>query len=434
MKLANLKNIALALGLTLSVSLMSSDVISAEYLIDRTVASVNNEIILQSELDEAVVRYKKYLEKKEQSIPSKDELEKVVLEKLILDNLVDQMAKKVGITVSDTDLDVAIENMARVQGVSVDKMMKNIQESGLTEKEAREHFKKEIIQGEVKRAQVRGRVHISDQEIEQLALYLKENYKQMKVYHLAQIVVNEKTQSTPAEADKAARKVKQIQNALDKGTPFSVVAQKYSEASNAIEGGELGEFTISDLPDYAKAAIHNSDDGDVVGPIKNEHGYVFFKNYSSKPFTLPPVEQVKVRHILLNTSIIFDDEMAKNKLEGYRNTIINGEAKFEDIARKYSQDPVTAINGGLMDWMNPNVFDPRFADQIKNLKEYEITKPFKSSFGWHIAQLEGRKTDSDSLEAYKIKAREILYNKYVVQEISSWEHEIREEAYVKIYK
>ncbi len=145
-----------------------------------------------------------------------------------------------------------------------------------------------------------------------------------------------------------------------------------------------------------------------------------------------PVEQVKVKHVLLTTSIIFDDEHARAQLERYRNAIINGEAKFEDIARTHSQDPYTAINGGAMDWMNPNVFDVRFRNEIALLKPGEISKPFKSSFGWHIAYLEDRKIDTDSLEAYKIKAREMLHMRSLNDEMQKWEQELRDSSYVKI--
>ena len=185
------------------------------------------------------------------------------------------------------------------------------------------------------------------------------------------------------------------------------------------------------MPPEIARIIEAHEVGDIVGPFKMQDGLLLIKVYNRNSLALEPIEQVKVRHILLTTSIIFDDEKAKNTLLKYRQEILNGDARFDELARTHSQHPCTSFQCGLMDWMNPDVFDPRFKMAIKALEVGQISEPFKSSFGWHIALVEGRKIDTDSLEAYKIKAREILTNRSLREETEKWERELRDSAYIK---
>lgn len=406
---------------------------AAEYLVDRTVATANNEIILESELIDAVNKYKANLYAKGIDFPSDNDIRKHALEQLIIKSLILQLAKNNGIIIGDTEINATIERLAMTQGKTTQEIINDYAQQGYTEKGLREAIRDEIIVNEIKRSQVRSRVNISEQEIKQLAINLQENYKNMKAYHLANILIKLPQNPTPAQEDKASRRVKQVQKLLQTQN-FSTVAQKYSDAPNAINGGDVGEnLTVNDIPSYAVQAVSTANDGDVVGPFKNEMGFVFIKIYKSQPLKLEPVQQVKAKHILLTTSIIFDDEMARNMLNSYRDDIINGDITFEQAARKYSKDHLTAINGGAMDWTNPDVFDPKFKEALLNLKKGEISVPFKSSFGWHITMLDDIKKDEDSIEAFKIKAREMLLNRHMIEESQNWERELRGSSFVQIY-
>lgn len=406
--------------------------LAEEKLIDKTVAIANEDIILQSELDNATQMYLQTLKAKGIPAPDAAVLRKNVLEQLINQSLILQLAKKNGFDISDTDVDRAIEHMAKANNTNVANLIAEAGKNGYSEALFRKNVKENILTSEIKRSQVRNLINISDPEAEQLALNLKQNAQNVLSYHLANIFLKQDLNATPAQVDSVNRRAKLIMSSLEKGENFSSLAQKYSEAPNAIEGGDLGSLNLNELPPDIAQVINHHEAGDIVGPLKVQGGIVIVKIYSighEKPL---PIEQVKVRHILLTTNIIFDDDKAKAKLDQYRKEILNGDAKFDELARTYSQDPGSAFNGGLMDWMNPNVFDPRFRDAIKPLKPGEISEPIKSSFGWHLILLEGRKIDNDSLEAYKIKAREILTNRSMREESDRWERELRDSSYVKI--
>ncbi len=422
----------LAIGLL--TSLLSSSLAFAEQqLVDQAVAIANEDIILASELKQASAVYVRNLQNKGIALPDSATLRRLVLDQLINQSLIMQLAKKSSIELSDTDIDHAIENIAQANRKTVGQVLAEAKQNGYSEASFREFIKENIISQEVKRAQVRNRVNVSDQEVEQLALTIKEQASSQMSYHLANILIKLPEDASPSQIDTASRRAQTIVQAHKSGTSFASLAQRYSEAPNALEGGDLGKnINLNELPSELANAIATHEIGDLVGPLRTQSGIVIIKIYNYDKQKPEPVEQVKVKHVLLTTSIIFDDEHARAQLERYRNAIINGEAKFEDIARTHSQDPYTAINGGAMDWMNPNVFDVRFRNEIALLKPGEISKPFKSSFGWHIAYLEDRKIDTDSLEAYKIKAREMLHMRSLNDEMQKWEQELRDSSYVKI--
>ncbi len=403
-----------------------------EILVDKAVAIANDDVILQSELDGAIKHYLDSLEAKGIAAPAYDVLRKNILDQLITQSLILQLAKKNSFEISETDVDAAIAMMAKTNNISVAQLLADAKKNGYNEASFRKNIKESIISQEVKRSQVRNRILISDQETLQLALALQKNSENQQAYHLASIFVKVSPDATPAQVDSANRRINTIINSHKKGESFASLAQKYSEAPNAIEGGELGKaINLNEMPPEIARIIEAHEVGDIVGPFKMQDGLLLIKVYNRNSLALEPIEQVKVRHILLTTSIIFDDEKAKNTLLKYRQEILNGDARFDELARTHSQDPGTSFNGGLMDWMNPDVFDPRFKMAIKALEVGQISEPFKSSFGWHIALVEGRKIDTDSLEAYKIKAREILTNRSLREETEKWERELRDSAYIK---
>lgn len=401
--------------------------------IDRTIAIANNDIILESQLNAAIMQFKNSKEAKSMVIPNDHELKTIILNQLINKSLMLQIAKKNSFTVPESDIDKAIEGVAQKQNTTVSNVIAQFKEKGISEAEIRQQIADDILITQVKQSQIRGRISISDQEVEQLATILKDESQNMLSYHLGEISINLPFNATPAEVDTVSRRMKSAIKELESGVPFSKVAQKYSDSSSAINGGDIGELTLSDVPRNMYMSLSKSHTGDLVGPIREDHGLTLYKVFSTKKFEPTPVEQVKLKHILILTSIIFDDEKAKATLQKYRNEIINGDSDFSDIARLYSQDPGSAYKGGDLDWINPEIFDPKFKEEVSKLQPMEISQPFKSGFGWHIVLLEGRKIDKDSVEAFKIQAREILFRRSMMEESTRWEHELRDNSYVKIF-
>lgn len=406
--------------------------LAAERELDYAVAVADNNIILASELKANVARYKKNAQAQHAALPDDHIIAKNILEHMIISSLISQLAEKKGFVISDADIDRYLNRYAQDTG-GMNELLEKARREGLTEEEVRNEIRNEIIANEVKRSQIRSRITISDQEVEQLALALKEQNQGRYGYHIANIVVRLPDNPTPAQEDTASRRIRQIQKELEHGLSFAEAAKRYSEGNNALKGGDMGTLPAEEMPEQIASGVVNAEPGAVIGPIKSKFGFMLIKVYERKALKPEPVEQVQIRHILIKTSIIFDDEKAKAKLDSFRAEIENGDAKFSDLASRFSEDPITAANGGFMDWVNPEAFDPGFRNAIASLKVGQISAPFKSSYGWHIAVVENRKVDTDSLEAYKVKAREIIFNRNYREESEKWEQELRDSAFVKIY-
>ncbi len=102
------------------------------------------------------------------------------------------------------------------------------------------------------------------------------------------------------------------------------------------------------------------------------------------------MDQVHVRHILMKTNELADDATVRQKLEQLRERILKGE-DFAGLASISSEDPGSAAQGGDLGWAGPGSFVPEFDEAIAKLKDNEISEPFHTQYGWHIAQVLGRR-------------------------------------------
>ena len=295
LKMKKLLAAAIVMGTLASGSAYAAGVMP----VDRTVAVANNDIILESELAKAIVNLKRNFQKTGQELPPEDVVRKSALERLIVNSLIMQLAEQNGITMTDSDIDRAISHMAALNHTTVPAMLAQAAREGFSEAEYRNEVKENIIIGEVTRNQVRSRINISDQEVEQLALMLKDNAAAMKSYHLGLIFIKLDPDATPAQTDAANRKVKQIKDELARGKVFANVAARFSDAPTGVNGGDLGTIPESQLPPHIADAVREHKKGDIVGPVRTDQGLSIIKIYDMGGMTPEPVEQVKVKHILL---------------------------------------------------------------------------------------------------------------------------------------
>ena len=293
LKMKKLLAAAIVMGTLASGSAYAAGVMP----VDRTVAVANNDIILESELAKAIVNLKRNFQKTGQELPPEDVVRKSALERLIVNSLIMQLAEQNGITMTDSDIDRAISHMAALNHTTVPAMLAQAAREGFSE--YRNEVKENIIIGEVTRNQVRSRINISDQEVEQLALMLKDNAAAMKSYHLGLIFIKLDPDATPAQTDAANRKVKQIKDELARGKVFANVAARFSDAPTGVNGGDLGTIPESQLPPHIADAVREHKKGDIVGPVRTDQGLSIIKIYDMGGMTPEPVEQVKVKHILL---------------------------------------------------------------------------------------------------------------------------------------
>ena len=401
-----------------------------EITLDSTAAVVNNDIILTSELNQATALVKKSFAQRGQNI---DEISarKAALEGLITDSLILQMAKSQGIDLTDLQLDEILNQNAMSNNVSVDEYLKRLA-PGLSVTQAREQFKQSLILNEVKRSRVRNRIAISDTEVDLLAKNLKKVGSIEPRYHISQIIVPLSARASAQSAQKAENTVAHIKSRLRNGDDFTSLAAMYTQGNLATQGGDLGYMPESQIPAPFLPALLKAKAGDVVGPFRSPYGLHLIKLIDVSHDAVIPIKEYDASHILLTTSIIFSDEAAYNQLNALRDRILSGAVSFDVAASKFSEDPGSAIKGGNLGFATPEKYDPRFARAMVALKEGEISMPIQSSFGWHLIKLNKVKLDSSSDEAYKNKARDLIYRKLFAQESIIWEQELRDSAFIKV--
>ncbi len=421
------------LSLTLALLGLTAGLAAAEeIIIDKPAAVVNNDIILASELDEAQVQLSAQLDSRGRNIDAIS-ARKAALESLITRSLVLQLARSQGIALNDLQLDQAIAQTAARNGLGEQEFLQRLaSDNNLPVSQAREVFRDELILSEVRQSRVRSRISISESEVELLAKSLRTVGSIEPRYHLAQLIVPLSSTATIGQLDHANAVVASIKRQLREGADFNDMAARYSQGSLAAQAGDLGYMAESQVPVPFLPALLNASPGDVVGPFRSPFGLHLIKLIDVSNEAVEPIRLYDASHILLTTSVIFPDDRARAELEALRRQIVNSQISFADAARKYSEDPGSAVNGGSLGYATAERYDPSFAQALVRLKPGEISAPVKSAFGWHLIYLKDVRVDKDSDEAYRDKARDLIYRRMFNEEAAAWERELRETAYIRV--
>lgn len=421
----------IALSALLLISLMSSS--QAEQLLDRVAAIVNNGVVLESDIKALIKQIKTQAEQNNQSLPSDKALKIQVTEKLINDELILQLGDRMGVQVSDAELDETIGNMAKENNMSLETFRQNIVADGSDYEAYRENVRTELISGQVSRASVRRRIYISEQEVANLLSSMQEQTNNNVEYHLGHILIEFPSEASAEEISNQKIKAEKVIELLNNGSDFTKIAMSSSGASNALTGGDLGWKNVNEMPTLFSELITDKVKGDVFGPIRSGLGFSIVKVLDIRGRQVVEIEEVKSSHILIKPSVILSEAKAEEMLNGFLAQIEAGEATFEELAKAHSEGP-TSVRGGDLGWAEASSYDPAFRDALATMKVGEYHKPFRSSFGWHIIQLNDRRTVDATNQMNENKAYQLLYNRKYGVEQARWIKETREEAYIEVFE
>lgn len=406
--------------------------VAAPQLVDKVVAVVNQDVVLQSELDALLTQVQADAREQGQSLPPPAQLRKQALDRLIGDSLVLQLADKQGLKISDTQLDQALANMAASQNISVARLQQQAASRGQSAAQFREAMRREMLLAEVRRNQMRQRINITEQEVKQVVKLLQEQGNREQRYHIGHILLNLSANADNEEQARVTRKAEQILASLRGGADFKQIAIAESSGPKALEGGDWGWMNLEEMPTLLAEAARGSKAGDIVGPLRSGAGLHIVKIFDTKGVAQVTLSEVKARHILIRPSIILSEEKAKEMLAGFVRDLKSGKASFAKLAEQYSEDPGSAVQGGDLGWANPEMYVPEFRDVVNRLKVGELSEPFRSSHGWHIVQLENRRLQDATSQATENRAYQLIYNRRFAEEVQAWMDELRDEAYVRI--
>ncbi len=414
--------------LSLSILLLNTGLVRAqEQLLDKVVAIVNNDVITQTQVDQLTNKVTRLSKQEGQELPPADELQQQVMDRLIQESLQLQLAERLGIKISDTQLENTIDNIIAGEKKTRQEFLNDLSQQGVSYQQFQDEIRTEIILGEVGRSQVQRRVSISDQEVQALIKLIEEQDKGTVRYQVGHILLRVGNDESAAQ-----QQAEQIVRQLKQGENFNQLAMTYSQGPKALEGGDWGWMTLEEMPTLFAGVVANQDKGSVLGPIRTDTGLHIVMVLDAEGLQKVETLEVNARHILIKPSIILSDQKAQRLLAEFRQQLISGEAKFADLARQYSEDPGSAVRGGELGWSDPSAYVPAFRDTVNRLEVGEISQPFRSTFGWHLLEVLDKRTTDTTNQASENRARQLIFNRKYNEEMQAWQEELREEAYVEI--
>lgn len=413
-------------------SFLSFKTEAAPELLDSVSVIVDQGVVLESQITELITVVKRNAALNDQTLPSDRALRTQAIEKLIIDNLQMQMAERMGIRISDPQLEQTIGNIAKGENMEIAEFREKVAREGVTYDVYREEIRKELILGEVRRANVRRRVYITEQEIANLVKLIDEQGDQQAEFNLGHILIEFPPEPTDEDIAKAKIRADKVLELLTKGSEFAKIATASSGGSRALEGGDLGWMNINSMPTLFAEAVDKKDKDDLIGPIRSGAGFHILKVKDVRGIEKVEVAEVNARHILIAPSVILSDEKAEKMLKEFREQILAREADFAELAKEHSADPGSALKGGELGWADPSIYVPEFQDTLAKLELDEISEPIRTQYGWHIMQLTGKRVGDATEKRKEEKASQLLWQRKFAEETDVWLREIRASAYIEV--
>lgn len=399
--------------------------------LNRVVAIVDNDVIMQSQLDARVREVQQTIAKRGAALPPANVLDQQVLERLIIENIQLQIGDRSGIRITDEELNQAIGTIAQRNGMSIEQFRAALAKDGLSFADARDQVRREMIISRVRQRRVAERIQVSDQEVQNFLASDLGKLQLSEEFRLANILIAVPEGASPETIQAADRQAQELYQQLQQGADFAQLAIARSASETALEGGEMGWRKAAQLPPPFDAMIGALSVGEVTEPMRTPGGFIMLKLLEKRGGGGNQVrDEVNVRHILIKPSEIRSEAETKRLVERLHQRIKAGE-DFAELAKSFSEDPGSALNGGLLSWIDPNALVPEFREVMNSTPSGELSKPFKTTYGWHVLQVMGRRATDSSEQFREQQAMNLLRNRKYDEELQAWLRQIRDEAYVE---
>lgn len=398
--------------------------------LDRIIAVVNNEVLLESELIEMEQTVKQKARQREAAIPPADILRKQVLERLVIQKLQMQKAARIGVRVGDDSLNAALRQIAGNNNLSLREFRDVLEDDGFSFIDFRESIREDMIITRLRKSQVEDRILVSDREIDNFLATQVAQGGGEEAYHLLHILINVPEAALPEQLQSSQEKLTKVQQLLAEGADFSEVASGYSDGQNALEGGDLGWRKQGELPSLFATVVPKLAVAEVSDVLRSGSGFHLVKLADKKSEEIHLVKQTLASHILIKTDQLTTDKDAEDRLTSLRERVLNGE-DFAELARAHSDDTGSAIEGGSLGWFSAGAMVPEFEEEANILADGEISGVFKSRFGWHMIKVLERREQNMAEEFKRSQARQQIHKRKATEDFESWLRQLRDEAYVE---
>ncbi len=398
--------------------------------LNRVVAIVDNDVVMQSQLDSRLREVQQTIAQRGAALPPEHVLSQQVLERLIIENIQLQIGERSGIRITDEELNQAIGTIAQRNGMSIEQFRAALAADGLSYNDARDQVRREMIISRVRQRRVAERIQVTDQEVQNFLASDMGKMQLSEEFRLANILIPVTEGASPEDIQAADRQARELYQQLQQGADFAQLAIARSASETALEGGEMGWRKAGQLPPPFDAMISALAVGQVTEPMRTPGGFIMIKLLEKRGGGNQVRDEVNVRHILIKPSEIRSEAETKRLVERLYQRILAGE-DFAELAKNFSEDPGSALNGGTLSWIDPNALVPEFREVMNNTPAGELSKPFKSPYGWHVLEVMGRRATDSSAQFREQQAMTVLRNRKYDEELQAWLRQIRDEAYVE---
>lgn len=405
--------------------------------VDAIAAIVNDEVITYQELNGRMQAVERRMRAQGAALPPPAELQKQLLERMILDRAQLQLAKEMGIRVDDATLDRAIARIAEQNKLSIAQLKQQLEQEGTSFARFREEIRDEIAMQRLREREVANKVQVTEAEVENfLSTNSGEAQGQQQEFNLAHILVRIPENASAGQIAQQRRRAEEALQQLRSGAEFEKVAAAYSDASDGLKGGQLGWRSKERLPEVFVGAATSLNQGEISPVIKSPNGFHIVKMLGKRTQSVvkagdaaPAVQQTRARHILIKPDQLVSSAEARRKLVELKERLDNNAAKFEELAKLYSND-ASAAKGGDLGWIYPGDTVPEFERAMNALQPGQISEPVESPFGYHLIQVLERKADV-SQERQRLLARQTLRERKLDEATEEWLRQVRDRAYVE---
>ena len=424
----NIKTLLLAASLACTI-LATPQAPAATEIIDQVVAIVDDDVIMASELRERVASVTENLNARGVTLPPEEEIIRETLDRLILENIQLQMGTRVGVRISDAQLNQAVMRIAAQNGMDLDQFRQALEQQGQSYSAMREQVRREMIIQRVQGGNVNQRIQITDQEVDSFIATGDGQKLTQAEYHIVHALLPLSPEASATDAAAAKAHVDRMVKRIRAGEPFDK-AVTASKAPYTFSGGDLGWRKLDDLPSLFSDIAPQLKAGETADPIRSDSGFhlVYMAEVRGGEAM---VAQTEVRHILIKPSEIMTDSQARELAVTLKSRAQSAE-DFGELAREYSEDIGSAQEGGELGWTSPGQMVPEFEAAMNATPVDQISDPVRTQFGWHILQVQGRRDQDMTDQATRAKAMDYLHNRKYQEELQAWLQRIRDEAFVDI--
>ncbi|MDG1818421.1 MAG: peptidylprolyl isomerase [Porticoccaceae bacterium] len=400
-------------------------------ILDRVVAVVDEDVVLESEVQQRLATIYSQIEKSGTQPPPQEILLQQVLERLISERLQLNMGFNAGIRITDAELNDSMGRIAASNKLTMDQYVEQIHSGGSTLSAVREEIRNELILRRVQQGYVMRRINISQQELDNFLNSEEGRFMNSPDVNIGHILLPVPSGTNTDQAKAILERAQDLLSQVNSGTDFKQLAIANSADQTALQGGDLGWRKMAQLPGVFIEAVEKLEANAVSEPIRSDAGYHLIKLYERRGGGEQLIEQHFARHILIKPNEIRDEETTLNQLNELRDRVAAGE-DFALLAKEFSEDPGSALNGGELGWSTPGMFVPEFEQTMNSIALEEISAPFLSQFGWHILQVTERRNQDFSDNIMRNRAENLLRQRKYEEELQVWLQEIRDEAFIEI--